>query len=386
MSNNCYAILTALGQAMVAESISQKTPVNLIEIAVGDADYSPNEGQAALMHERARFHITEIMADQDNPAWIRIMAVIPPGVGGWHIHEAGVFADNGNLFAVAKLDGSYKPVYSDGMLKEIALDIILEVSNEANINMIIDPNLITVTRQWVIDYVGAKIASLKDLFENHIKDFNNPHKVTPEQLGVYKKEEVEALFKAFNVFIYPAAFHNFYLLSPPKGWKVRNGAVLPKADTAFPELWAALKKTENAWLLLSETAWQSKSALAGGIGGVPWFVLNDSAKTIRLPDTRGDFVRDAGLNGQSVGQWQKATFVYADNTPNAPSLATVLGHTGWEEKMGADKAGDVSYSGLSLAIIGSGGVETAPAAAAGSARGRNFATLGCVYVGEEKSQ
>ena len=180
--SKCFAILTALGQAMVAESIRSGADINLLEMAFGDAEYTPSEGQTDLMHERARVYITDILYDQDNPAWLRIMAVLPPDIGGWHIHEAGIFAENGNLFAVAKLDGSYKPVYSDGMVKEVALDLILEVSSEANVNLTVDANVITVTRKWVVEYFGAKLGSLKDLFENHIRDKNNPHETTIDQI------------------------------------------------------------------------------------------------------------------------------------------------------------------------------------------------------------
>lgn len=191
-----YTLLTTLGQAMVAEAIRQDSPIGLTEVAVGDAEYSPEAGQVALMSERARVAITEILADADNPAWLRITAVLPPDLGGWPIHEAGVFAENGNLFAVAKLDGTYKPVYSDGLVKEIALDIILEVSSAANINLVADPHTILATRDWVEKNFGAKVTGLQTLLSDHIKDKNNPHQTTPGQIGVYTKAEVDALLKA----------------------------------------------------------------------------------------------------------------------------------------------------------------------------------------------
>lgn len=379
--SNCYAILTALGQSMVAESIRVGKVINLIEVAVGDADYTPNEGQAALMHERARVNITDILADESNPAYIRIMAILPPDLGGWHIHEAGVFDADGRLFAIAKLDGSYKPVYSDGMVKEIALDIVLEVSSEANVNIVIDPNLITVTRQWVIDYFGAKFTSLKDLFEKHIKDTNNPHKTKAGDVGAYTKEETDARIAALNVLVYPGAFHSFHELSPLDGWMVRNGAILPNADENYPELWAALKQTKNLWKTISESAWQEMSALAGGIGGSPRFVLDDSAKTIRLPDTRGDYEEGAGFDGLSVGDW------HGDGIRNITGRFGVYSPVYGDGRLftpGTYQAGGVDSDGAGNKWISMDVSRVVPTANKNQPRG--FGMLPCVYVGKTKGE
>lgn len=57
--------------------------------------------------------------------------------------------------------------------------------------------------------------------------------------------------------------------------------------------------------------WEKMSNLAGGVGGVPWFIIDTIANIIRVPDTRGDFTRDA-INIQNVGQWQKGRLVTGD--------------------------------------------------------------------------
>lgn len=57
--------------------------------------------------------------------------------------------------------------------------------------------------------------------------------------------------------------------------------------------------------------WEEMSNLAGGVGGVPWFIIDTIANIIRVPDTRGDFTRDA-ISIQNVGQWQKGTLVIGD--------------------------------------------------------------------------
>lgn len=109
--------------------------------------------------------------------------------------------------------------------------------------------------------------------------------------------------RACAVFVYPGAFHTFYEQSPPPGWAVRNGALLENADEGFSDLWAALQLPQNAWKVKSGTEWQALSDKSPwqGIGGVPFFALDKTAKTIRLPDTRGMYVEDAGFDGLGVG-------------------------------------------------------------------------------------
>jgi phage-related tail fiber protein len=194
-----YAIVTVLGQGMIAEAIRLGTDINLEMAAVGDADYHPLEGQTALMNERARLPIVDITRDDKNPAWLRIMTVIPPSVGGWDMWEAGVYAENGNLFAIARLDGAYKPIYADdNYAKEVALDIILEVSSAANVNLAADPHVIIATREWVHGYVYPKVEGLQALINDHSKRRDNPHQVTAAQAGAYTKAETDSRDTAVN--------------------------------------------------------------------------------------------------------------------------------------------------------------------------------------------
>lgn len=102
---------------------------------------------------------------------------------------------------------------------------------------------------------------------------------------------------------YIGSFHTIYQTTPPAGFKVRDGSLLSTADVLYPKLWYALqndsrlapfKKTEAEWQALSS------NAVWGGVGGVPFFVIDLAAKTIRLPDTRGMYVEDAGFDGLTV--------------------------------------------------------------------------------------
>lgn len=97
-------------------------------------------------------------------------------------------------------------------------------------------------------------------------------------------------------------FKDFFEQRPPKGWAVRDGSILQDADTAYPALWTYLRKEENTWKCKSQADWTALSTAAGGIGGVPFFVLDEAAKTIKLPDTRTDHIY--GNVGDSIGKWE----------------------------------------------------------------------------------
>lgn len=183
--------------------------------------------------------------------------------------------------------------------------------------------------------------------------------------------------------VYPTAFHSFYESSPPEGWMARNGALVAQASKTVPELYAALSTSANLGKLKTESQWQTMSAADpwNGVGGVPFFVLDKNANTIRLPDTRGMYAEEAGFNGLAVGgvhtdairnftgtvQFNRspvgnnATGVFAARRVNALSV--------WD---GFDGSVFNNYLDFDPSTV-------VPTAAANQPRA--FGVLGCVYVG-----
>ncbi len=154
---NYAAIMTTRGLAMIMESIRDGTPIKLKHLAVGDSDHAPEKSQTALVNERCRFELLRQGYDDDNPLWLRLSAVIPPDIGGWRIYEVGVFTEANELFAVANAGGDYKPVYKNGLVKEVELELIVEVSEQADFVLAVDPHKVIATRQWVEDRFGRAL-------------------------------------------------------------------------------------------------------------------------------------------------------------------------------------------------------------------------------------
>ena len=195
--------------------------------------------------------------------------------------------------------------------------------------------------------------------------------------------------ESVNPLVYPSAFQTFYEQTPPKGWKVRNGAVLNDAEAQFPDLWAALKSPSNAWKVKTLAQWTALSTAAGGVGGVPFFVLDNAAKTIKLPDTRGDYERGAGSTYLSaVGAWHEDAI---RNITGGPLTTLTPAYTNkptplWQSALGIVAGGsrtmaqDVSNGAYSFSL-GFDASKDSNVLTAPENRTRAFAVLPCVYVG-----
>ncbi|MBI4621030.1 MAG: phage tail protein [Desulfobacterales bacterium] len=150
-TQNYYIILTTLGEAKVAEAIAGGTPISLTEMAVGNAEYTPSKGQTSLVNEQWRDSLNSLARDPENPNYIVAEAVIPPEDGGWDVCEVGLFDSDGNLFAIGKYPKTYKPVLAEGSGKDLYIRFIMEVSSEAEVNLLIDPAVVLATRKYVDD-------------------------------------------------------------------------------------------------------------------------------------------------------------------------------------------------------------------------------------------
>lgn len=94
--------------------------------------------------------------------------------------------------------------------------------------------------------------------------------------------------------IHPTTPDNFY---------APTGAVIANADTAHPKAWEYLLSTAGQSICKTLTQWNALSTTAGGVGGVPFYVIDTTARTIKLPDLRGDYDEQAGYEGLTIGTW-----------------------------------------------------------------------------------
>lgn len=149
-----FTILTNLGAAAHVNAQVNQTTVPWTHLAVGDGngtDVTPTQSQTALVREVHRVGISSIEQHPDNPNWVVVEAILPPGVGGFTVREAAIYGGSAGTtcIAVANHPATYKPVLAEGSTREIIIRLIVEVSSAATVRLSIDPAIVTASRAWV---------------------------------------------------------------------------------------------------------------------------------------------------------------------------------------------------------------------------------------------
>lgn len=147
------AVLTNAGLALYTAAIASSVPVELTDMAVGDGNGNPTTpiaSQTALVREVYRAAMSSLGPDTTDPTLLFGEFVIPTGEGGWAIREVGIFTVDGTLFAVANFPETYKPIVSDGSVRDLVIKFGMKLSNTAAITLVIDANIVTASRAWVL--------------------------------------------------------------------------------------------------------------------------------------------------------------------------------------------------------------------------------------------
>ncbi|TNH89159.1 phage tail protein [Aeromonas hydrophila] len=158
MSAIYFAIPTNAGQAKIANAIALGVPLKITHMAVGDGNgqpVTPNAAQTALVRERRRAPINTLFQDPTNQSQLVAEQIIPENVGDWWIREAGIFAEDGTLIAIANTPDTYKPLLSSGAGRTQVIRIVLIVSDTSAVELKIDPAVVLATRKYVDDLMAA---------------------------------------------------------------------------------------------------------------------------------------------------------------------------------------------------------------------------------------
>lgn len=208
--------------------------------------------------------------------------------------------------------------------------------------------------------------------------------------------KIEEAIRIASITGYFGEFRNFYEQTPLSGWAVRNGALLSNVSVSYPALLAELQKPENAWKCITEAAWQTlvNTEPFNGEGGAAFFVVDTSADTIRLPDTRnmimtdsgtfiapgeaqGDAVRPAtGALGSSILSTSGASGYFG--TRNAPVNEGVLQPVGTttDNRYYTPSGSNTTSQPYGITFDISRAMTVAS-----EVRSKRFGGLGCVYIG-----
>lgn len=157
-----FAILTAVGEAKLANATALGVPLQISRMAVGDGNDNlpvPNRLQTALVRETYRADLNELKVDPLNASQIIAELVIPETEGGYWLREMGLYDAAGDLVAVANCPPSYKPQISEGSGRTQVLRMVLIVSSTAAVQLKIDPTVVLATRAYVDSLIAVHMLS-----------------------------------------------------------------------------------------------------------------------------------------------------------------------------------------------------------------------------------
>jgi len=127
-----YSLITSTGLAKLAALPTGGT-ITLTHMAFGNSTMTPYEGQTELGNEQHRCALTKVATDPNTPNTLIAEAIVKSDIGGFWIREIGIYDKDGDLFAVGKYPATYKPLTSEGTVKELGVRMVLRVSNADNI-------------------------------------------------------------------------------------------------------------------------------------------------------------------------------------------------------------------------------------------------------------
>ena len=146
-----FAILTAVGEAKIANANALGAVVQITQMAVGDGNGAatiPSRSQTALVREQRRAPLNSLSIDPLNASQIIAEQVIPESIGGWWIREIGLIDADGDLVAVANCPPTYKPVLAEGSGRTQVIRMVLIVSSTGAVQLKIDPSVVLATRAY----------------------------------------------------------------------------------------------------------------------------------------------------------------------------------------------------------------------------------------------
>jgi hypothetical protein len=146
-----FTILTAVGEAKLANAQALGVPLEITHLAVGDgngAPVLPLRTMTELVNEQRRAPLNQLSVDPQNASQIIAEQIIPENVGGWWIREIGLFDEDGDLVAIANTPDTYKPTLPEGSARIQTIRMVLIVSSAAAVQLKIDPAVVLASRSY----------------------------------------------------------------------------------------------------------------------------------------------------------------------------------------------------------------------------------------------
>lgn len=171
-----YTKITKAGLAAITAAMNNNSKVPITYMAFGDGNGyipEPDENATSLVNEVYRVGVNKVEVHNKNPNWLVCEAIIPSAVGGFNIREVALYDSTGaTMLAIASYPPTYKPTVEEGAAKIQTIRIVIQVDNSGNFELIVDPDVVLATIEYVNQSNKDKafqFASLDALLSSGIK-------------------------------------------------------------------------------------------------------------------------------------------------------------------------------------------------------------------------
>lgn len=353
-----FAILTATGEAKLANATALGQQLQIAQLAVGDGNGNlpvPDRNQVALVKEVRRAPLNQLSADPLNASQIIAEQVIPENVGGWWIRELGLFDVDGDLVAVANCPPTYKPQLAEGSGRTQVVRMVLIVSSTQAVQLKIDPAVVLATRKYADDAILTSMTAHLNAADPH------PQYMTQAESDARYRDTSQWLGKAIGEI--------FYLQDDLAGVSTPP---TNNADFRFIKLTA--NDAYNTGVLASEAVTGSAPYI-NATANISLAASPLHGRTIRLINTERRFLRagsagtleDDSFKSHRHGQWtggQNRDHIHSTVIPTVANSGSNFGASGNEHAEGGPGTVTKNSYGASQnhehEIFAEGGTETKP--------------------------
>lgn len=199
-----FSVFTEQGLALLTEAIQNGTKLGITHMAFGDGGGSlptPEADVESLVNEVHRTSLNSLAPDPKNANWLRAEAIIASAIGGFNIRELGLYAGD-VLVAYSNYPATYKPNPADGTARIMTFRMVLQIDNVANFELVIDPDIVLATIQFVNENL---VESKVKLDNGRTQADKNKDVINALDFGIIDSETEDQLQKLNQLFSYAAA-------------------------------------------------------------------------------------------------------------------------------------------------------------------------------------
>ena len=185
-----FNVTTNLGDAEVANAITNNTKIDITHIVFGDGNGSvptPLKTRTALVREVHRQPVTKYERHKTNPNWIVIETIIPSNVGGFTVREIGVIG-NGKLISHGN-HAPFEKIADPNGVSEYRLKFTQNITDGNAVSITLDESLIFATQDWVEE----KYIKRSEIVDNLTTD-DSTKPVSARQAKILNEKMLTSIF------------------------------------------------------------------------------------------------------------------------------------------------------------------------------------------------